>query len=184
LIVILRQRSRTHKRATPNEGSLYLVALDKNDRSRGSQKETGCPISRVLCEKWDSVRQDRRPTHPSRTRRRIPGPNRSPIASSRIQGKGHGFSRATKATNSTEAPQGTKPSPRPNSLDSPKSAEYCSPSPRCRAPNFPKEIVSRTRIRLRQLLIVILRQRSRAQASDSQRRISVPSRHVKRERRR
>src|SRR5579863_4332015 len=39
------------KRAAPNEGSLYFV--DGGIR-------TGCPISRVLCEKWDGVRQKRR----------------------------------------------------------------------------------------------------------------------------
>jgi hypothetical protein len=43
-IVILRQRSRAPKRATPNEGSLHFV---------GKESKTGRPLSRVLCEKWD-----------------------------------------------------------------------------------------------------------------------------------
>ncbi len=96
----------------PEAAESHAQASDSQRRIsvlRGRKKiKTGCPISRVLCEKWDGVRQERLPRHPRRTRRRIRQEgcrlgnydgqelNRSYRGPTRDSWEGHGFSHATK----------------------------------------------------------------------------------------
>jgi hypothetical protein len=81
------------------------------------------------------------------------------------------------------APQGSDAlTPATDFLDSPKSPEYCSPSPRCRAPKFPhgnRFSIQSQGDHMRPVLAAVLRKsnncrpeaaESHAQASDSQRR--------------
>jgi hypothetical protein len=94
------------------------VLITEHDGLIRAGTKNGCPISRVLCEKWDAIEKNdyrgilaglggvsgKKAVDRNHDGQEL---NRSYGGPSTIRREGHGFSHATKAANSIQAPQGT-----------------------------------------------------------------------------